>query len=294
MSAREVVSAMKGRWYGNYGAVCCPAHDDCQPSLLVSNGDDGLFVNCQAGCDWRTVKDELRRLGMLSEWTGKAQDAPETNGAERRAIREKQERDQASKMALARSIWESAESAQETPVCTYLERRGISQCPSALRYHKALKHGSTGLIFGTMVAAVTVWPSRKITGIHRTFLLPGGRGKANVSQAKMALGCLAGGAVRLAAHGAALGLAEGIETALSVQQATGTPMWACLSTSGLKGVIVSDEVSEILVFADADDPGEKAACEAVRRFMNMGKAAKIIRPPAGKDFNDVIIEKANG
>ncbi len=47
----------------------------------------------------------------------------------------------------------------------------------------------------------------------------------------------ASGAVRLAEFYEELVLAEGIETALSILQATGKPIWACLSTSGLKAVI---------------------------------------------------------
>ena len=74
-----------------------------------------------------------------------------------------------------------------------------------------------------MVAAVQA-PDRTIAAIHRTYLLPGGTGKAQVSKPKMALGPLGSGAVRLAKAGPVLGLGEGIETALSAMQLFGVRM----------------------------------------------------------------------
>src|SRR4051812_39475446 len=38
----------------------CPAHDDHQPSLSVSEGSDGrLLINCHAGCPTERVLDAL-------------------------------------------------------------------------------------------------------------------------------------------------------------------------------------------------------------------------------------------
>ena len=138
-----------------------------------------------------------------------------------------------------------------------------------------------------MVAGVQDVAGR-VVGIHRTYLLPGGRGKAGVQQPRMALGPIAGGAVRLAAAGNKLGLAEGIETGLSVMQATGLPMWACLSTSGIKGVILPSQVREVVLCADGDEPGQAAAGAAAQRFIGEGRTAKNASPPPGFDFNDML------
>jgi DNA primase len=99
--------------------------------------------------------------------------------------------------------------------------------------------------------------------------------------------------VRLAQAGDELVLAEGIETALSVLQATGKPVWACLSTSGLKAVILPPEVNTVIIAADGDEAGEKAAKEAARRFYLEGREVKIARPPAGMDFNDLLMKPGN-
>ncbi len=143
-----------------------------------------------------------------------------------------------------------------------------------------------------MVAAVQA-PDRSITGIHRTFLTLDGTKKAPVSQNKMMLGKCAGGAVRLAAVADKLALAEGIETALSVLQATGIPTWATLSTSGLKAVILPDEVREVIICADGDEAGEQAAQDAAQRFLREGREVRMARAPAGMDFNDLLVLPEN-
>ena len=163
--------------------------------------------------------------------------------------------------------------------------------PASLRYHPNLKHSPTALYFEAMVAGIQQVDGQVIA-IHRTFLLPGGQGKAGVSTQKMALGSYAGGAVRFAAAAPELVLGEGIETVLSVMQATGKPAWACLGTSGLKAVILPPEVKIVTIAADAGEPGEQAAQVAAKRFVAEGRAVRIARPPTGMDFNDVLQQEA--
>ncbi len=126
-----------------------------------------------------------------------------------------------------------------------------------------------------------------MVAIHRTFLRVDGKGKAPVSKPKMMIGRCGGGAVRLAPAGPELVLSEGLETSLSVQQATGLPVWAALSTSGLCSVILPPEVKTVLVAADGDRAGEEAAQTAAQRFIAEGRKVKIARPPKGMDFNDL-------
>jgi DNA primase len=61
-----------------------------------------------------------------------------------------------------------------------------------------------------------------------------------------------------------------------------------LGTSGLKAVILPLEVKTVIIAADADEAGEKAAQDAARRFYLEGREVKIARPPAGMDWNDVL------
>ena len=134
-------------------------------------------------------------------------------------------------------------------------------------------------------------PKGEALGIHRTYLLPDGSGKAVVTPAKMMLGPSSGGAVRFGPNGQVIALAEGIETALSVSLASRLTVWACLSTSGLKGLILPPlPVAEVVIIAaDNDDAGLGAAETVAARLEAEGRVATIIAPRlAGLDFNDVL------
>lgn len=204
----------------------------------------------------------------------------------------------------ALQIWRQCQPADGTLVETYLRHRGITEpVPPTLRYHPALQHRRTGTTWPAMVAAVTCGASRNpqaIIAIHRTYIARDGLGKAPVTPAKMELGPCHGGAVRLAPltvtkgeqAAAPLGICEGIETGLSVMTARPSlPVWAALSTSGLKTAELPPEVRTIIVLADADAPGEAAAVAAAQRWQEEGRRVKIARPPQGQDFNDVLLSR---
>ena len=291
MNAREIVKTLGGYWHGAYGTARCPAHDDREPSLSIRDGVDGEPVfNCFAGCDWRDIKDVLRARRLLPE-RGPGR-TPSGCRQPPRATPRPDDSDQQQRMEFARRKWSEAVPLTDSPAEVYLLERhlapGPDGWPPSLRYHPALRHGFTGLLLPALVAAVTIWPSRTVVGIHRTFLRADGKGKAPVTKPKMMIGKCGGGAVRLAPAGPELVLSEGIETGFSVQQATRLPVWATLSTSGLRSVILPPEVKTVIIAADADEPGEKAAQEAARRFIAEGRTVKIARPPKGMDFNDML------
>jgi phage/plasmid primase-like uncharacterized protein len=146
-----------------------------------------------------------------------------------------------------------------------------------------------------MIAAVVVeGEPPTLTGIHRTYIRPDGKGKAAFLPHKMTLGRIAGGAVRLASTGPTLAVAEGIESALSVMQATGVPTWAALSAGNLKLLQLPspDVVREILIFGDNDasGTGQKAALAAAERWALEGRQVRLVLPPVGIDFNDLLGE----
>jgi DNA primase len=82
---------------------------------------------------------------------------------------------------------------------------------------------------------------------------------------------------------------EGIETCLAAMQATGHPVWAALSTSGLRALDLPRDVHDVIVLADGDEAGEAAAREAALRWMRAGRRVRIARPPRGADFNDLLL-----
>ena len=143
-----------------------------------------------------------------------------------------------------------------------------------------------------MVGAVTVWPGREPSAVHRTFLDPRTTGKAAVEPNKMTLGPVAGGAVRLAPAGETLAISEGIETGLSVLVATGTPTWAALSAGGIKRLDLPPLpiAAEIVIAADPDPTGLAVAYDAAERWHNEGRRVRIAEPPPGQDFNKLLME----
>jgi hypothetical protein len=127
------------------------------------------------------------------------------------------------------------------------------------------------------------------TAIHRTFLSRDGTSKAPVGTAKMMLGPCGGGVVRLGGEGRVLLIGEGIETCLSAMQATGHRTWAALSASGLRRLTLPEDERDIVILADADAAGEAASMVAARRWVREGRRVRVARPPAGMDFNDMLV-----
>ena len=137
-----------------------------------------------------------------------------------------------------------------------------------------------------------------VGGIQRTYLSWSGDGKAPVEKGeqKLSLGPCRGGVIRLAdpIYGKPLLIGEGIETVLTVMEATALPGWATLGTSGLVHLELPDNVTEVVLLAENDGgPNEKALSEIFSVLVARGVKARIARPPSGsKDFNDLVNGKS--
>jgi putative DNA primase/helicase len=284
-----VPPCLGGRRTSSTGAmVHCPCHNDHSPSLSIAEVNDRQLYCCMAGCAQETVLASLRDLGL---WPGDGQQhhQPQHHPEPRR--RPPDGRDAAARTELALRTWSETRAASCTQAEIYLRARAITVAiPPTLRFHPALFHKDhNGVVthHPAMVAAVQNIDGR-IVAIHRTYLKSGGSGKAEVNLQKMALGPIRGAAVRLAPAAPILCLTEGLETALSIQQATGMASWAALGTANLARVELPELVREIVIAADGDQPGERAAQAAAQRLLAQGRKIRIMRPPSGQDFNDVL------
>jgi putative DNA primase/helicase len=220
----------------------------------------------------------------MADWGTTSKFAREPRGR----IAEETDSEESKRSAAAMAIWHASRTAEATPVDTYLRSRGLKLPASAdLRFHGALKHPSGGVWPG-MVALVTHGRTGLPIAVHRTFLARDGGGKATVDPAKMMLGPCRGGVVRLCEATDLLMVGEGIETCLSAMQATGKPAWAALSTSGLRSLDLPNDIRDVIVLADGDEPGEAAAQQGARRWRREGRRVRIARPPKGADFNDLL------
>lgn len=297
MNAAALTEGLSGRWLGTYGIACCPAHHDRNPSLSISQADNGrVLLHCHRGCPqdevigvlerrglWKACRDRTLHTGSFSA----DQFSPSTEAKKQRSI------------DIARLLWQRSRSPAGTLVEVYLRHRGITgPLPPTLRFLPDAFHSTTGLRLPVMIAAVTIEPALQVVAVHRTYLSADGAGKAAVSPNKTMLGPVSGAAVHLASAGKVLALAEGIETALSVQAATGLPTWAALSASGIEMLVLPDLplAAEVQIYADHDlnGRGQGAAELAANRLLAEGRKIRIILPPEpGTDFNDVLRQPSN-
>ena len=67
-AAQGITRHYGGDWHGTYGAIPAPGHSKADRGVTVKDADDGGVVfNSFNGADWRELKDECRRLGLLSD-----------------------------------------------------------------------------------------------------------------------------------------------------------------------------------------------------------------------------------
>jgi hypothetical protein len=269
--AQALTRSLRGKWHDTYGTAKCPAHEDRSPSLSISDGERRVVVKCHTGCDQRDVLGALRRLRL---WPigGDASPAPASADARRKAALE---------------MWGAARPIAGTIAENYLRGRAISiDLPPTLRYAGALKHHDTGLLLPGMIGVVQSG-DRRVIAIHRTFLTESGK-KAPLSTPKMALGALGDGAVRLAAAGPELGIAEGIETGLSAMEIFGVPVWATLGGERLRKIALPPDVVHVTIFADNGAPGRALALKAVETYTSRRKVTLRFPPVEFSDWNDVL------
>jgi putative DNA primase/helicase len=272
-----------GAWRCN-----CPLHGG--HSLIVNDGREGrLLVKCWgADCSTVLIFRVLRWLRLLDG------DTPtlETLGAVE-ARQAEEARDRRRRIAAALDLWGECRSAAGTIVERYLRSRGLTEpIPPTIRMHGMMRHRESGGRRPAMVALVEHVKHGPV-GVHLTYLAIDGSMKAAVEPCRRSLGPVAGGAVRCAhvLPDRELAVGEGLETVLSVMQATGLPGWAALSAVGIRNLVLPAVARSILIAADndANGTGECAARDAARRWMGGGRRARIAMPAVpGTDFNDVL------
>ena len=191
-------------------------------------------------------------------------------------------------------IWDESISIND-PNCKarlYLTNtRGIDISSDQLRYHSGLTHFSTAKQKHTVLIARVSDINNRTIAIQRIYL--DNQQKANLEPNKMTLGSPIGGAVKLRQpENGVLGICEGIETGLSVQQLTNTPVWVALGSTFMSAIDLPPpgEVKTIKVFTDGDEAGTQAYEKFYAKYKNVYNVENHQAPP-GKDYNDVLTDK---
>ncbi|OWY15561.1 hypothetical protein B6V72_02990 [Thioclava sp. F34-6] len=288
--ARTITAALGGRWTGNSGSACCPAHEDHSPSLSIADGAEGrLLLHCHAGCTFHEIRDALRARGIIAENGGFRPIGPIC-----RAQREDIEKTNAAKRKRqVADLWKTAAPIARSPAERYLRGRGIScALPSTLRYQKECWH-PTAMRCPAMISSIDIINIRTVA-VHRIYLRDDGSGKASISPAKAMLGPAGGGAVHLSKSNGPLVVTEGIETGLSLLSGVfprPASIWAALSAPGMKNLQLPATPSELVIAADGDPVGRAAAEALASRAHALGWRVSMLPAPEGFDWNDVLTGK---
>lgn len=288
---QDVLSRLRGvRRCGSGWQAFCPAHENRRTQALsISEGENGrILLYCHRGCTYHQIVEALG-------FTPQAAPIPTPSTS----IRPVRQPDDSGRIEAVRRLWRAAEPLPGTPAQHYLESRGIhlGTWPLTLRYHPACPHPS-GSRLPALVAAVAVHREGKLrlTAVHRIYVTHDGR-KAAVEPKKASLGNVKGGAVWLTRPTSQLIVTEGIEDAMALMTANcgdsrfaGWSYAAAVSAGNLPNLELPREVRTVVIAADADDAGRKAATEAACRFIDEGRDGRIAYPPEGfKDFNEALL-----
>lgn len=170
----------------------------------------------------------------------------------------------------------------DDPAGRYLQSRGIVPplTGTALRWSQ---------LTGAMLARVCGSDGKPVT-LQQTFITPEGEKR----ERRTFWGRHPwGSAVRLAApEGERLGIAEGVETALSAAFLFGVPTWAALDARHLERWEPPSDIKAVEIFGDNDESftGQAAAYNLAKRLKVQNKLDVAVHVPttAGTDWNDAL------
>ncbi|WP_298283781.1 toprim domain-containing protein [Novosphingobium sp.] len=242
-------------------------------------GSRAILFHCFAGCANEAVLAALAQRGVKPSSLFDGRSEPVRTALAEAVPSENIQR-----------LWREATCLADSPAERYLAGRGISAGSPDLRYHPRTPLGPKGAVKFLPALLAAVRTDLGVIALHRTFLEFKTFTVARFDGPKRALGALGRGAVRLhGPRGGKLGLAEGIETALSARDLFGIPCWATLGTERYGLVSIPESVSELHLFIDHDAAGEQAERRARAAYEREGRVIVTHRPEQpGADFNDVL------
>ena len=308
MFHQRTQDAAKGKWRGILMALGLPEtclrdkHGPCPLCASLSNfrwdnkdGSGSYICTCGAGSGMDlaiayTGKEFREVASLIDGLVGNLKvEAP------RPKMTDEQRRD------ILRDTYKATQPIRPGDLAhKYLEARGIEELiyPAALRFAPSLRDGDGGTR-PAMVAMVGVHGQDKFVSMHRTFLKPDGSAKAEMAAPrKIMAGELPDGACVMLSEfdsstGGTLGIAEGIETAMSASAIYGIPVWAALNASMLAKWLPPEGCDEVAIFGDNDAKygGQMAAYTAAHRIAVRGVKTTVTIPPiVGQDFNDIYLK----
>jgi DNA primase len=298
--------------HGSEWMGLCPFHKERTPSFTVVDAKG--FYHC-FGCGahgdaiaWRMQIHGESFAEAIEMLTGEA--APERTQHAQQQRREDDARAAQRHGTLAREIWFAARAIAGTPGEGYFRGRGLTlPLPPSLRYEPRCLHGPKrhGVYLPAVICGVQDLAGHVIA-VHRIYLDPATLAAVPRKTArfpdKALLGHPGAGAIRLAPAAETTARCEGVETGLSVQQATGLAVWSAIHGGHMAKMALPPIVKTAVTLADRDKvcwqrgplygkrPGEHYARLAAAKDRAEGRASRIAVPPGDKaDFNDLLVEE---
>ena len=261
---------------------------------LLYYGEHGRVPNSKE--DWAEAFREAREfLGIApqrqqSEENKEEREKRRQQEADERAVRAAKDAEEKAKKDAVRSmnaaqVWENAGKLAGSLGEAYLVGRGVPpiaewpwDCHEVLRFHPALNYeldrhaGRFPAVIGRVQDAFG-----ETIAIWQIFLDPKEPRKADLENPKLGRGPAAGGAVRIGGDGERVGVAEGMETAIALWVLEGfrKPIWATLSTSGMRAFEPPRKIRHVSIYPDGD------------KGLVHKQSGKILDPPGIDAANDL-------
>lgn len=289
--SRPLQERALGRWRGILAALGvsshilsgkhgpCPFCGGKDRFRLIDKKGDGFWLcsQCGHGDGLEFVK---RLLGL--DYKGAARRIEEVIGTAPLKVA-RPYHDEAKRKEELRALWCPATPlTRDCLAGKYLLSRGLEPptCGTALRWSHERR---------AMLAKVTDAAGKGAT-LQQTFLAENGE---KINRKTFWGKHPIGSAVRLAPVSETLGIAEGVETALSAAKLFSIPTWAALDAYHLERWQPPKETKRVVIFADNDDSytGQHAATGLAKRLRTLRvEVVGGVRVPSivGMDWNDVL------
>jgi hypothetical protein len=310
MTLRSFAAALGGEISGDRVLAPGPGHSCRDRSMAVwldANSPHGFRCHSFAGDDFKRCRDHVRERLAMPSWRPGAAALLSTPPVVRTQVDPQRETIDRERIDRAMTIWKEAMSPRGTPVELYLRHRRLSLPQDvlkadALRFHPAcpfrLDDGTT-VRLPAMLGLMRDIRTNEPKALHRTAFEEDGRGKSELpglGNAKKMLGHAKDTVIKLTADDEVvdgLGVAEGIETALTLLCADWRPLWACGTAGAIERFPVLPGIECLTIFADADRAGMAAAEKCQEQWNAAGLECRILAAPnAGSDWNDMARGKA--
>lgn len=267
--------------------ACCPFHGEKSPSFHADDrraqyhcfgcgvtGDHFKFLTEKTGLSFPDAVARVAGLAGISLPNRERRDETEQEKADREARMRVEAEDSARRRAAAQvetekdkqrraetaaGIWAETKPLAGTHAEAYLVARGIPPVvewpwdpKDTLRFHPALRYPDAGKFPALVCRVQDAWG--ETVGVWRIFLSVTSPEKADVPDAKLGLGPVAGGAIRIGGDAPDIGAAEGAESALGAYALEDfrRPVWALMSTSGMRGFEPPMFIVKLRVWQDSD------------------------------------------